>query len=392
MTEQRPEAPAPESGTRYVHKECGGVAIWDLSGGFCERCHAEGLDTGDVERQQPEAPAVPGVTRWQTKPVGPVEVEACRVLTSNVADWPALAEWCGGIAYTEETPWDYNAGAVVMPDGHRAFVHPRDWGVIVPTPQEGRHKVARYGWWIVKSANGVCLACDPEFFTATYEPAPEPLTATQLDHLRQMAGEDAITTVGRGLDLAVKLGGAYPEVAQTVAAARQALRVLGSDEPDAEPAAASRETLEALPVAAARERIRILAQSWASLPDQGDDHGEMIADVDRRVGAWLLGVLDGDPALAVEGARILAEGWMKPGGKGLFYPAAGQAVLDAIRGASTETEASWRARAEAAEAKLAEIRDLVEAGWPGLRPSTRLGSGTAVQRILAITGTDEEKP
>jgi hypothetical protein len=46
-----------------------------------------------------------------------------------------------------------------------------------------------------------------------------------------------------------------------------------------------------------------------------------------------------------------------------------------------------RARAEAAEAKLTEIRDLVEAGWPGLRPSTRLGSGTAVQRILAITGT-----
>jgi 8-oxo-dGTP pyrophosphatase MutT (NUDIX family) len=46
-------------------------------------------------------------------------------------------------------------------------------------------------------------------------------------------------------------------------------------------------------------------------------------------------------------------------------------------------------RAEAAEAKLAAIRDLVEAGWPGLRPSTRLGSGTAVQRILAITGTGE---
>src|ERR1035441_1790993 len=46
-------------------------------------------------------------------------------------------------------------------------------------------------------------------------------------------------------------------------------------------------------------------------------------------------------------------------------------------------------RAEAAEAKLAAIRDLVEAGWPGLRPSTRLGSGTAVPRILAIAGTGE---
>jgi hypothetical protein len=45
-------------------------------------------------------------------------------------------------------------------------------------------------------------------------------------------------------------------------------------------------------------------------------------------------------------------------------------------------------RAEAAEAKLAAIRDLVEAGWPGLRLSSRLGSGQAVQRILAIIGTE----
>ena len=49
----------------------------------------------------------------------------------------------------------------------------------------------------------------------------------------------------------------------------------------------------------------------------------------------------------------------------------------------------FRERAEAAEAQLAEIRNLVEAGWPGLLPSSRLGSGTAVQRILAITGTGE---
>jgi len=34
---------------RYTHKECGGVTIWDLSGGFCVKCHAEGLDTDDVE-------------------------------------------------------------------------------------------------------------------------------------------------------------------------------------------------------------------------------------------------------------------------------------------------------------------------------------------------------
>jgi|SRR5208337_651366 len=55
--------------SRYVHKECGGVTIWDLSGGFCTRCHVEGLDVDDVERLewispateggQPGAPAIP---------------------------------------------------------------------------------------------------------------------------------------------------------------------------------------------------------------------------------------------------------------------------------------------------------------------------------------------
>jgi hypothetical protein len=80
--------------------------------------------------------------------------------------------------------------------------------------------------------------------TVIWEPAPEPLTATQLDRLRQMTGEDAIAAVGRGLDLAVKLGGAYPEGRQIVAAARQALRVLGGEEAGAEPAASSTDAKE----------------------------------------------------------------------------------------------------------------------------------------------------
>jgi hypothetical protein len=135
---------------------------------------ASQLDAGAVAVGQPgliRLPAPDGTeeTLWQTKPAGPVQVEARRVLTGNVAGWPALAEWCGGLAYTEETPWDYDAGAVIMPDGHRAFVSPRDWGVIVPTPQG--YKVARYGWWIVKSAEGQFGTCDPGFFAATYEPA-----------------------------------------------------------------------------------------------------------------------------------------------------------------------------------------------------------------------------
>ena len=103
-------------------------------------------------------------------------------------------------------------------------------------------------------------------------------------------------------------------------------------------------------VAAERERIRTLAQSWASLP--GED---MPAEVDRRLGEWLLRVLDGECPL--EGVRILAEGWMRPGNEGLFCPAAGQAVLDAMRGASTGEAAGWRLRAEAAEAQLMQLRD-----------------------------------
>ena len=34
---------------RYIHKDCEGVILWDLSGGFCLKCHAEGLDEDDVE-------------------------------------------------------------------------------------------------------------------------------------------------------------------------------------------------------------------------------------------------------------------------------------------------------------------------------------------------------
>jgi len=52
----------------------------------------------------------------------------------------------------------------------------------------------------------------------------------------------------------------------------------------------------------------------------------------------------------------------------------------------------FRERAEAAEAKLTAIRNEIEAGWPGLRPSSRLGSGYAIPRILAIIGTEGEIP
>ena len=46
------ETPQEAGQARYVHKDCGGVTIWDLSGGFCTACHAEGLDAEDVERRE----------------------------------------------------------------------------------------------------------------------------------------------------------------------------------------------------------------------------------------------------------------------------------------------------------------------------------------------------
>lgn len=56
-----------------------------------------------------------------------------------------------------------------MPDGHRAHVGYRDWGVIVPTTEGDM--LARFGWWIIRGVKGEFYPCDPEIFEATYEPA-----------------------------------------------------------------------------------------------------------------------------------------------------------------------------------------------------------------------------
>ena len=130
---------------------------------------------------------------------------------------------------------------------------------------------------------------------------------------------------------------------------------------------------------AAVERVRSLAQSWASL--ECDD---VAAEVDSRLGHLILGMLDdagnapGGPGARLEAVEALAETWERPGGS-LYYPAAGQAVLEALRGASTDVEAGWRERAEAAEAEVARLRALFDPRWP-LMP----GAGQ--------DSTDEEAP
>jgi hypothetical protein len=69
-----------ETTTRYVHKECEGVTIWDLSGGFCTKCHAEGLEMGDVERQElPDAVEKVAALLGMDRPA-PALGEATRVL------------------------------------------------------------------------------------------------------------------------------------------------------------------------------------------------------------------------------------------------------------------------------------------------------------------------
>jgi cytochrome c1 len=36
--------------TPRVHIGCGGAVLWDLSGGYCTRCHAENLEPDEAER------------------------------------------------------------------------------------------------------------------------------------------------------------------------------------------------------------------------------------------------------------------------------------------------------------------------------------------------------
>lgn len=90
------------------------------------------------------------------------------------------------------------------------------------------------------------------------------------------------------------------------------------------------------PISAALERVRLLAESWAAL--QGDGMGVAI---DRRIGGVLLDAISKDPRPAeirLAYVKELAEHWLTPGAT-LFYPAAGQCVLDAIN--DTAAASNW---------------------------------------------------
>jgi hypothetical protein len=138
-----------------------------------------------MTEQQPEAPVIPGVTRYRVRE--PVLVDAIRWTGDNEE---AVREFAGG-----------------------------HWDGDVPL-----------GCHLVRGITGHFFTVDAGRFAATYEPAGEPLTGAQCDRLRQMVTEheNALSAVRRALDLTAALDDADRRI---IAAARAALRVLeGSEE------------------------------------------------------------------------------------------------------------------------------------------------------------------
>jgi hypothetical protein len=161
-----------------------------------------------MTEQQPEAPAVPGVTRWQVR--GPLFVDAIRWTGENEAD---IAAFVG------------DAGTFEVKVGGFAVVWNRATGECVNLA---------IGYWIVLGVTGIFFGRSADDFAATYEPAPE--------------HGSAVTVISDALDLTEARTDGH---AETIAAAREALRVLSGEETDARPGGAIVETLEAPPVAAA---------------------------------------------------------------------------------------------------------------------------------------------
>lgn len=81
------------------------------------------------------------------------------------------------------------------------------------------------------------------------------------------------------------------------------------------------------------ERVRAMAQGWTELKGDG-----LSTALDRRVGEAILSLVREGAGTAEDRlSRVTgqAEGWLTPGNT-LYYPAAGQAVLDAINGGAAQ--------------------------------------------------------
>ena len=135
-----------------------------------------------------------GPSRWRKLPV---EIEAWRVQTHNLAE---VAAWCSGVAYDDETPWDHDTGAVIMPDGRFAHVGYRNWGVIIPA-LEG-DMLAKFGWWVIKGEAGEFYPCDPGVFEQTCEPADAPQTLAEASEAMLPPPSALLAPGGRFEDIA----------------------------------------------------------------------------------------------------------------------------------------------------------------------------------------------
>lgn len=109
-----------------------------------------------MTEQQPEAPALPGVTRWRNRPV---EVSAIQWTGSNDDEAGAFA---GDVPGTTMRAFKPSPRA----DPRCAML----WTA------PGRYRQVEPGDWILRLPGGSLGVAHPEEFAAAYEPAGEPLT------------------------------------------------------------------------------------------------------------------------------------------------------------------------------------------------------------------------
>lgn len=134
----------------------------------------------------------------------------------------------------------------------------------------------------------------------------------------------------------------------------------------------------------ALERVSALAERWTAI--EGDS---LDAALSRRVGEALLDYTrEGQsPAdLRLERVTRLAEGWLTPGNM-LYHPAAGQCVLDAIKG-----DGDARPAPELNTGAL--IRDLALIVRGASLPQSVIGTPArvALRRLQAVLGVTDDAP
>ena len=243
----------------------------------------------------------------------------------------------------------------------------------VANSAQGHH----WDWCTVTRSMRVPHFCcpDPAFGCELEAPAPEPLimAADEFAATRKVA--EALTAVGRGLELAAPFHDADRQI---IAAARQALRVLGGEEADAGPGEAIVETMGPLPVAALdREHVQDLI---AAALDESVGRCARCKVCDSQINAVMHAIW---PLL--EGAGYWHKRWTA---------ALERADEDGVQIISQHVRiGELERRAEAAEAKLAAIERQCGKATEALRRGTGIPLRQQdvmvdARYILEIIGTE----